>query len=95
MLYQSVVNKPGRNCAMGLIAKCIRGDLMIKVSDLVKEFPKKDGDPFRAVDGVSFEARDGEIVCLLGVNGAGKTTTMRVLSTVFKPTRGTAEIQGF
>ncbi|MDZ4182224.1 MAG: ATP-binding cassette domain-containing protein, partial [Candidatus Cloacimonadaceae bacterium] len=68
---------------------------MIKVNDLVKEFPKKDGDPFRAVDGVSFEARDGEIVCLLGVNGAGKTTTMRVLSTVFKPTRGTAEIQGF
>ncbi|MBP8705389.1 MAG: ATP-binding cassette domain-containing protein, partial [Candidatus Cloacimonas sp.] len=38
---------------------------------------------------------DGEIVCLLGVNGAGKTTTMRVLSTIFQPSEGTAEIQGW
>lgn len=68
---------------------------MIQVSDLVKEFPKRDGTRFRAVDGVSFEANDAEIVCLLGVNGAGKTTTMRVLSTVFKPSSGSARIQGF
>ncbi len=69
--------------------------LMIEVLDLVKEFPKKDGTRFKAVDGVSFNAGDGEIVCLLGVNGAGKTTTMRVLSTVFKPSAGTARIQGY
>ncbi|HPV14540.1 MAG TPA: ATP-binding cassette domain-containing protein, partial [Candidatus Cloacimonadota bacterium] len=68
---------------------------MIEVLELVKEFPKKDGTRFKAVDRVSFEARDGEIVCLLGVNGAGKTTTMRLLSTVFKPTYGTAKIQGY
>ena len=68
---------------------------MIEVLNLVKEFPKKDGSLFRAVDGVSFSANDGEIVCLLGVNGAGKTTTMRVLSTVFKPSGGTATIQGY
>jgi len=67
---------------------------MIIVKDLVKEFPKKDGTFFRAVDNVSFEAGDGEIVCLLGANGAGKTTTMRILSTVFKPNSGTALIQG-
>ena len=68
---------------------------MIEVLNLVKEFPKKDGSLFRAVDGVSFSANDGEIFCLLGVNGAGKTTTMRVLSTVFKPSGGTATIQGY
>lgn len=68
---------------------------MIEVMNLVKEFPKKDGSRFKAVDAVSFEANDGEIVCLLGVNGAGKTTTMRVLSTVFKPSSGTARIQGY
>ena len=68
---------------------------MIKVQNLVKEFPKKDGSVFYAVDDVSFTANDGEIVCLLGVNGAGKTTTMRVLSTVFQPSSGTAEIQGW
>ncbi len=68
---------------------------MIKVLNLSKEFPKKDGTVFRAVDDISFEAHDSEIVCLLGVNGAGKTTTMRILSTIFKPSGGTAEIQGF
>ena len=68
---------------------------MIKVDSLVKEFKKKDGSSFRAVDGVSFEAQIGEIVCLLGVNGAGKTTIMRILSTVFKPQSGSALINGF
>jgi sodium transport system ATP-binding protein len=68
---------------------------MISVKNLTKEFPKKDGSVFYAVDDVTFEAKDGEIVCLLGVNGAGKTTTMRVLSTVFQPSSGTAEIQGW
>jgi sodium transport system ATP-binding protein len=67
---------------------------MIKVEALVKEFPKKDGTSFRAVDEVSFEAAHGEIVCLLGVNGAGKTTTMRILSTVFQPQSGNAWIEG-
>jgi len=68
---------------------------MIKVLNLVKEFPQKDGTMYRAVNDVSFEAKAGEIVCLLGVNGAGKTTTMRILSTVFSPSSGTAEIAGF
>jgi sodium transport system ATP-binding protein len=68
---------------------------MIKVTNLCKEFPKKDGTVFRAVDDLTFEAGDAEIVCLLGVNGAGKTTAMRILSTVFKPTSGTADIQGY
>lgn len=63
--------------------------------DLVKEFPQRDGNRFLAVDKINFEANDGEIVCLLGVNGAGKTTTMRILSTIFSPTSGTAEIGGF
>jgi sodium transport system ATP-binding protein len=68
---------------------------MITVENLVKEFPLKDGGKFNAVDGISFDAKDGEIVCLLGVNGAGKTTTMRILSTVFRPTSGTASIAGW
>lgn len=68
---------------------------MIKVNNLSKTFPKKDGSMFYAVDNINFEANDAEIVCLLGVNGAGKTTTMRILSTVFQPTAGSAEIQGW
>ncbi len=48
-----------------------------------------------AVQGVSFEARDGQITGLLGPNGAGKTTLLRMLYTVFKPDSGTAIVDGF
>ncbi len=68
---------------------------MIKVMNLVKDFTQKDGNVYKAVNDASFDAKDGEIVCLLGVNGAGKTTMMRILSTIFSPTAGTAEINGY
>lgn len=44
----------------------------------------------KAVDGISFTARSGEVFGLLGPNGAGKTTTMRLLSTLIKPDSGDA-----
>lgn len=68
---------------------------MIQVDNLTKIFPQKSGEGFRAVDSLSFEAKKGEIVVLLGVNGAGKTTTMRMLSTVLHPDHGTALIEGY
>lgn len=63
---------------------------MIEVEDLAKHFKK-----VKAVDGVSFRVRDGEVVGLLGANGAGKTTIMRLLGTVLQPTHGTARVQGY
>ncbi len=48
----------------------------------------------RAVDEVSFTARDGEITGLLGPNGAGKTTTLRMLYTLMRPDEGTILIDG-
>jgi sodium transport system ATP-binding protein len=48
----------------------------------------------RALDDVSFQARDGRITGLLGPNGAGKSTCLRILSTVLKPDRGRARIGG-
>ena len=48
----------------------------------------------RAVNGVSFEARAGEVFGLLGPNGAGKTTTLRLLATTLRPTGGTASVAG-
>lgn len=47
-----------------------------------------------AVDGLSFEARDGEITGLLGANGAGKTTTLRIIAGVLVPESGTVRITG-
>ena len=60
---------------------------MIEVQGLRKSF-KVRGSEIRAVDDVSFEARDGEITGLLGPNGAGKTTTLRMLYTLMQPGRG-------
>ncbi len=66
---------------------------MIIANDLHQSFKTKTGT-VTAVDGVSFEARDGEITGLLGPNGAGKTTTMRMLYTLMKPDRGQVLVDG-
>ncbi len=66
---------------------------MIIANDLHKSFKTKTAT-VKAVDGVSFEARDGEITGLLGPNGAGKTTTMRMLYTLMKPDQGSIQVDG-
>jgi sodium transport system ATP-binding protein len=66
---------------------------MIIANDLHKSFKTKTGT-VRAVDGVHFEARDGEITGLLGPNGAGKTTTLRMLYTLMKPDAGQILVDG-
>ena len=68
---------------------------MIHVTNLTKSFRDLRRGQVRAVDGVSFEARPGEVFGLLGPNGAGKTTIMRILCTVLKPTGGTATLAGY
>ena len=66
----------------------------IEVSNLVKVFEKRGSRPVRALDGVSFTVRRGEIFGLLGPNGAGKTTTIRILTTLLRPTGGRAIVGG-
>jgi sodium transport system ATP-binding protein len=66
---------------------------MIEVQDLRKTFKTKAG-LVKAVDGVSFTARDGQITGLLGPNGAGKTTTMRMLYTLMAPEAGRVVVDG-
>ena len=62
---------------------------MIEVKNLHKAFGK-----VKAVDGVTFTARDGEITGLLGPNGAGKTTSLRMLYTLMKPDTGQVLVDG-
>ncbi len=62
----------------------------VEARGLVKVYP----GGVRAVDGVSFCIRPGEIYSLLGPNGAGKTTTVKMLATLLKPTEGDAFILG-
>ena len=68
---------------------------MIRVQALAKSFFDYRKGMVPAVDDISFECRPGTIYGLLGPNGAGKTTTLRMLSTVLRPTGGTAEVAGF
>jgi ABC-2 type transport system ATP-binding protein len=49
----------------------------------------------QAVDGVDLEVAEGEIYAFLGPNGAGKTTTVRMLTTLLRPTGGSARVAGF
>lgn len=63
---------------------------MIEVMNLTKKF-----NGFTAVDHVSFDVKKSEVFGLLGPNGAGKTTIIRMLSTLTRPTEGTARIGGY
>ena len=63
---------------------------MIRVNSLSKKF-----NNLLAVDQVSFEVKQGEILGFLGPNGAGKTTTMKMLTCFIPPSSGTAEICGY
>jgi ABC-2 type transport system ATP-binding protein len=63
---------------------------MIKVSGLTKDYGAR-----RAINNLSFDAQQGEIVGFLGPNGAGKTTTMRILTGYMPPTDGEAIIAGY
>jgi len=62
---------------------------VIEVDSLSKRF-----GAVRALDGVSFAARDGKITGLLGPNGAGKSTCLRILSTVLRADSGVARVGG-
>ena len=63
---------------------------MITAENLVKKF-----EDFVAVDAVQFSVAKGEVMALLGPNGAGKTTTIRMLTSILKPTSGSARVNGF
>ena len=63
----------------------------VETRDLVREY--KGG--LRAVDGVSLTVAAGGVFGFLGPNGAGKSTTVRMLTTLLRPTSGTARVAGF
>lgn len=74
---------------------------VIEVKDLKREYLlKKKGlwgkqESLTAVDGITFEVKEGEIFGLLGENGAGKTTTIKMLITLLAPTRGVCKVLGY
>jgi ABC-2 type transport system ATP-binding protein len=63
---------------------------MIQVNGLTKDYGAR-----RAIENLTFDAEQGEIVGFLGPNGAGKTTTMRILTGYMPPSDGTATVAGY
>jgi ABC-2 type transport system ATP-binding protein len=63
--------------------------MSIEVKDLTKVYGEQ-----KAIDGISFSLKKGEIVGFLGPNGAGKSTTMKILTGCLKPSSGKAFVQG-
>jgi len=62
---------------------------MLKISHVTSHY-----GPIRALDDVSVEVGEREIVCLLGGNASGKSTTMKTILGIVRPTRGTVEFMG-
>jgi ABC-2 type transport system ATP-binding protein len=68
---------------------------VIQVAGLTKTYATdRSSPPLRAVDGIDFTVREGEVFGFLGPNGAGKTTTIRMLTGLARPTSGTARVMG-
>ena len=69
-------------------------DLVLEVEDLTKHFGVRGRGVVRAVDGVSFELRVGEVLGLVGESGSGKSTVGRCVTRLLEPTGGTVRLKG-
>ena len=69
---------------------------MIEVKDIKKKFikdmPGKKKEEFYANKGISFDAKEGEVLGILGPNGAGKTTLLRIIAGIMEATSGSITI---
>ena len=66
----------------------------IEATGLSKTYTPKGAGPVHALDGLDLTVPQGTVTALLGPNGAGKTTTVKVLTTLTRPTAGSARIDG-
>jgi len=69
---------------------CVLSMKAVEVGELVKDY-----GGFRALRGISFEVKEGEVFGLIGPNGAGKTTALRVVATLLQITSGSVTVFGY
>ena len=74
-----------------IFKKPIRGE---GLSGMIKSFFSRECEEVRAVDGISFDIEEGEIVGYIGANGAGKSTTIKMMCGILHPTEGEVTVAG-
>jgi len=84
-IWAAYLRRPRHN-----LTPMVESDALVTVSNLTKVY--KDG--YKAVDGLSFQVKRGQVLGLLGPNGAGKTTTLRMMMGLIFPTTGEIAING-
>ncbi len=67
---------------------------MLEVRDLRKHYHVGDGEPVRAVDGLSLSVDAGELVALYGPSGSGKTTLLSLIAALLPPDAGSVIVDG-
>jgi putative ABC transport system ATP-binding protein len=67
---------------------------VLELHELVKFYPVGDGEPVRAVDGVSMHVGAGELVALYGPSGSGKTTLLSIIAALLAPDSGSVVVDG-
>ena len=71
-----------------------QSEIVLAVADLVKTFAGSNGRPTKALDGVSLQAKGGQVTGLVGSDGAGKTTLIRIAAGLLIPTGGSVRVLG-
>jgi oligopeptide/dipeptide ABC transporter ATP-binding protein len=87
----AALDNPARD---GVLAARTATDPLLEVRDLVKHFPGRQGQPVRALDGVSFALARNEVLGVVGESGCGKSTLGRTLLRLVEPTAGSIRFEG-